>query len=140
MAFLGILMHLFKNIYYQYVWNAVLDVCAKSVPVWFKSGKMRGLLRGENDLDMSFLRFYIFSVLRKLRRTWEWPRGGRSIQVRQLVLHLYYRLLAHKFSDGSSLRPFQGKDVSCFIPSFIHSRYKVVSQTVCYSVTFSVHE
>ena len=46
MAFLGILMHLFKKIYHQHVRNAVLDVCAKSVPVWGKSGEMRGLLRG----------------------------------------------------------------------------------------------
>ena len=47
MAFLGILMHLFKKIYNQHVRNAVLDVCAKSVPVRGKSGEMRGLLRGE---------------------------------------------------------------------------------------------
>ena len=41
-------MHLFfKKIYYQHVRNAVLDVCAKSVPVWKKGGEMRGLLRGE---------------------------------------------------------------------------------------------
>ena len=46
MAFLGILMHFLKKIYYQLVKNAVLDVCAKSVPVWGKSGEMRGLLQG----------------------------------------------------------------------------------------------
>ena len=40
-------MHLFNKIYYQHVRNAVLDVFAKSVPVWGKSGEMRGLLRGE---------------------------------------------------------------------------------------------
>ena len=34
-------------IYHQHVRNAVPDVCAKSVPVWDKSGEMRGLLRGE---------------------------------------------------------------------------------------------
>ena len=49
MAFLDILMHLFFFFfkYYQHVRNAVLDVCAKSVPVWGKRGEMRGLLRGE---------------------------------------------------------------------------------------------
>ena len=47
MAFLDILMHLLKKIHYQHVRNAVLDVCAKSVPVWGKRGEMRGLLRGE---------------------------------------------------------------------------------------------
>ena len=36
-----------NKIYYQHVRNAVLYVCAKSVPVWDKSGKMRGILRGE---------------------------------------------------------------------------------------------
>ena len=45
--FLGILMHFIKQIYHQHVKNAVLDVCAKSVPVWGKSGEMRGLLREE---------------------------------------------------------------------------------------------
>ena len=30
--------------YYQYVKNAVFDVCAKSVPVWGKRGEMRGLI------------------------------------------------------------------------------------------------
>ena len=42
-------MHVFflKNIYHQHVRNAVLDVCAKSVPVWGKSGEIRGLLREE---------------------------------------------------------------------------------------------
>ena len=41
-------MHLFlKKIYYQRIRNVVLDVCAKSFPVWGKSGEMRGLLRGE---------------------------------------------------------------------------------------------
>ena len=45
-AFLGISMHCFQKQYYQHVRNAVLDVCAKSVPVWSKSGEMRGLLRG----------------------------------------------------------------------------------------------
>ena len=54
MAFLGILMHPFKKINHQHFRNAVLDVCAKSVPVWDKSGEMRGLLRGKNYLDMSF--------------------------------------------------------------------------------------
>ena len=39
-------MHCFKKKYYQHVRNAVLDVCATSVPVWGKSGEMRGLLRG----------------------------------------------------------------------------------------------
>ena len=47
MAFLDISMHSFKKIYYQQVRNAVLDVCARSVPVWDKRGEMRGLLRGE---------------------------------------------------------------------------------------------
>ena len=48
MAFLDILMHLsLENIYYQHVRNAVLDVCAESVPVCGKRGEMRGLLRGE---------------------------------------------------------------------------------------------
>ena len=37
-------MHLFKIICYKHVRNAVLDVCAKSVPVWGKRGEMRGLL------------------------------------------------------------------------------------------------
>ena len=55
-------------------------------------------------------------------------RGDRLIQARQLVFQSYYCLLAHKFSNGSSLRLFQGKDMSSFIPSFIHSRYTVVSQ------------
>ena len=46
-AFLGISMHCFqKKTYYQHVRNAVLDVCAKSVPVCGKSGEMRGLLQG----------------------------------------------------------------------------------------------
>ena len=45
-AFLGISMHCFQKKYYQHVRNAVLDVCAKSVPVWGKSGEMRGLLQG----------------------------------------------------------------------------------------------
>ena len=50
-------MHLFKKIYYQHVRNAVLDICAKSVPVWGKSGEMRGLLPGseKNYLGMSFI-------------------------------------------------------------------------------------
>ena len=34
--------------YYQHARNAVLDVCAKSVPVWGKSGEMRGLLRDKS--------------------------------------------------------------------------------------------
>ena len=38
MAFLGILMHLFKRKYYQHVKNAVLNVCAKYVSVWGKGG------------------------------------------------------------------------------------------------------
>ena len=46
MAFLGISIHLFQKKYYQHVRNAVLDVCAKSVPVWSKIRDMRGLLRG----------------------------------------------------------------------------------------------
>ena len=33
-AYLGILVHFFKNIYYQHVRNAILNVCAKHVPVW----------------------------------------------------------------------------------------------------------
>ena len=37
-------MHFFIQIYHQHVRNAVLDVCAKSVPVWGKRGEMRGLL------------------------------------------------------------------------------------------------
>ena len=45
-ALLGISMHCFQKKYYQHVRNAVLDVCAKSVPVWGKSEEMRGLLRG----------------------------------------------------------------------------------------------
>ena len=57
MAFLGILMHLLKKIYHKYVRNAVLDVCAKSVPVWGKSVEMRGLLGEQNYLDMSFSKF-----------------------------------------------------------------------------------
>ena len=47
MAFLGISMHLFQKIYYQHVRNAVLDVCAKPVPVWGKRREMRWLLQGE---------------------------------------------------------------------------------------------
>ena len=66
MAFLGILMHLLKKqIYHQHVRNAVLDVCAKSVPVWGKSGEMRGLLWGENYLDMSCMLLYKKVVLIK---------------------------------------------------------------------------
>ena len=54
--FLGILMHLFfkKNLHYQHVRNAVLDVCAKSVPVWGKRREMRGLLRGKIILTCPF--------------------------------------------------------------------------------------
>ena len=47
MTFLGILITFWKQMYHQHVSNAVLDVCAKSVPVRGKSGEMRGL-------DMSF--------------------------------------------------------------------------------------
>ena len=46
-AFLGISMHLFQKQYYKYVRNAVLAVCGKPVPVWGKTGEMRGLLRRE---------------------------------------------------------------------------------------------
>ena len=46
----------FLNIYYHHVRNAVLDVCAKSVPIWGKRGEMRGLLRGETlSLTCPFL-------------------------------------------------------------------------------------
>ena len=54
MAFLGILMHIFKKIYYKHVKNAVLAVCAKPVPVWGKRREMRGLLRGEIILTCPF--------------------------------------------------------------------------------------
>ena len=37
-AFLGILMYLFKTKYYQHVKNSVLNVCSKHVPVWGKGG------------------------------------------------------------------------------------------------------
>ena len=47
-------MHLFKKIYYQHVRNAVLAVCAKPVPVLGRRREIRGLLRGESYLDMSF--------------------------------------------------------------------------------------
>ena len=36
------------------------------------------------------------------------PRGCRSIQARQIVFQLYYRLLAQKFSNGGSLRHRSG--------------------------------
>ena len=51
MAFLGILMHLLKTNISPACQEAVFDVCAKSVPVWGKSGEMRGLLRA---IDMPF--------------------------------------------------------------------------------------
>ena len=56
------------------------------------------------------------------------PGGGRSIQAKQLVFQSYYHLFSYRFSDSISLRLFWWKDVSCPTPSFIHSRYTVVSQ------------
>ena len=47
MTFLGIFYVSFSKKYYQHVRNAVLDVCAKPVPVWDKRREMKGLLRGE---------------------------------------------------------------------------------------------
>ena len=44
-------MHLLKQIYHQHVRNAVLDVCAKSVPVWGKNGEMRGLFTGRKNIS-----------------------------------------------------------------------------------------
>ena len=56
------------KIYYQHVRNAVLDYCAKSVPVWGKSGQMRELLRGKNYLDMSSLNRYNSGTRRDLKK------------------------------------------------------------------------
>ena len=68
-------------------------------------------------------------------------RGGQSIQARQPVFQSYYHVFTCKFTDGSSLRPFLGKDVPCSMPWFIHSRYTVAFQnSTLYSVTFSVYE
>ena len=64
-------------IYYQYVRNAVLDFCAKSVPVWGKRGEMRGLLRGEIYLDMSFGFHLIMKVV---------PRNIQVLQAEQKPL------------------------------------------------------
>ena len=47
----------------------------------------------------------------KLYRVIVLLRGGQSIQAKQLVFQSYYHLFAHKFSNGCSLRPFQGKDM-----------------------------
>ena len=68
MAFLGISMHLFQKKYYQHVRNAVLAVCAKSVPVWSKRREMRGLLWGEK-LSWHVL-YYAFT-----------PKQGQDFQV-----------------------------------------------------------
>ena len=38
------------------------------------------------------------------------------------------RMLAYHFCNGSSLIPSWWKDVSCSFPSFVYSRYTVVSQ------------
>ena len=43
-------------------------------------------------------------------------RGGRSIQARQLVFQSYYHLLAHEFSNGSSLRPSWGRTCRASYP------------------------
>ena len=48
------------------------------------------------------------------------------MQAKQLVFQSYYRLLDHEFSNGSSLRPVLGKDVSCFI--FVGSKDRASSQ------------
>ena len=58
--------HFKKKICYQHVRKAVLDVCAKSVPVWGKSAEMRGLLREKNYLDMSFDFLFFHSNLIEL--------------------------------------------------------------------------
>ena len=47
-------MNYLKYTYYQHVRNAVLDVCAKSVPVWGKSGEMRGLFKGYPDMSFTW--------------------------------------------------------------------------------------
>ena len=54
-SFSAILMHLLKK-YYQYVRNAVFNVCAKHVPVWGKrgGGEREGYYGETNYLDMSF--------------------------------------------------------------------------------------
>ena len=44
----------FSKKYHQHVRNAVLNVCAKYVPVGGKSGKWEGYYGDKNYLDMSF--------------------------------------------------------------------------------------
>ena len=53
-AVLGILIHLLPKKYYWHVRNAVLDVCAKPVPVWGKMGEWEGYYGEKTYLDMSF--------------------------------------------------------------------------------------
>ena len=67
--------------YHKYVRNAVLDVCAKSVPVWGKSGEMRGLLRGSKIILTSPLSNIPVEISGILLETTGIPVGFHKFQL-----------------------------------------------------------